>query len=172
MKLKTASISVASILALLACGEAATRAEPLPAAAGTTDGLQGPVQSIDSLAEFKGIWAHSEADCALKTSGRLDADDVDRVTSSSYELVGICEDGIDLLYQPVNCGTSGAVRQDDLVELSAACRIKDYVADRRERVLIKVQDPDTILFADPKFMVFGKYVRCTRSYSCDKAWNN
>jgi hypothetical protein len=34
-----------------------------------------------------------------------------------------------------------------------------------------VQDPETILFADPKFMIFGRYQRCSRDYACEKAWN-
>ena len=68
-------------------------------------------------------------------SGALDKGDLDRVRTSSYELVGICDDGLDMLYQPVNCGASGIVKQNDLVEFSAACRIKDYVADKRQRVL-------------------------------------
>jgi hypothetical protein len=106
----------------------------------------------------------------MQTRGQLDH--VDRVTSSSYEIIGICADGLDLLHQAVSCGASFPVKQDDLIEFSAACRIKDYVADRRERVLLKVQDPDTILVADTKFTVFGKYVRCTRAYACDKSWNN
>ena len=133
--------------------------------------LEGPVESMDSFRDYVGVWAHSDADCQAKMSGRLDKDDVDRVTASSYELVGICADGIDMLHQPVNCGASGFVKQEDLIEFSAACRIKDFVDDRRNRVLLKVQDADTILFADPKFMIFGRYVRCSRQYTCDKSWN-
>ena len=30
---------------------------------------------------------------------------------------------------------------------------------------------DHIQFADQDFMVFGKYVRCSRSYACEKSWN-
>lgn len=139
--------------------------------AGSALALEGAVESVESLKEYAGIWAHSDADCKAKMSGRLDQDGVDRVTSSSYELVGICADGIDLLHQPVNCGASGFVKQDDLLEFSAACRIKDFVDDTRRRVLLKVQDADTIFFADPAFMVFGRYVRCSRQYTCEKAWN-
>jgi formylglycine-generating enzyme required for sulfatase activity len=134
-------------------------------------GLEGRVESVKPLTNLTGIWAHSAADCKVKLSGRLDRPDVDRVTSSSYELVGICGDGVDMLYQPVNCGASDIISQGSQIQFAAACRIKDYVADRRNRVLIKVQDPDTILFADPKFMIFGKYVRCTHAYACAKAWN-
>jgi hypothetical protein len=75
------------------------------------------------------------------------------------------------LYQPVNCGASGIVKQNDLIEFSAACRIKDYVADKRQRVLLKVEDADHIQFADQDFMVFGKYVRCSKTYACEKSWN-
>jgi hypothetical protein len=38
------------------------------------------------------------------------------------------------------------------------------LADKRQCVLLKVQDPDAILFADQELMVFGRYVRCSRSY--------
>jgi hypothetical protein len=133
--------------------------------------IEGNVESVDSLKDFTGIWAHSEDDCKKKMSGGLDAGDLDRVQTSSYELVGICDDGLDMLYQPVNCGASGIVKQHELIEFSAACRIKDYVADKRQRVLLKVEDSDHIQFADQEFMVFGKYVRCSRSYACEKSWN-
>jgi hypothetical protein len=138
--------------------------------ASAASAIEGNVEG-ESLKDFTGIWAHSEDDCKKKMSGALDKGDLDRVQTSSYELVGICDDGLDMLYQPVNCGASGIVKQNDLVEFSAACRIKDYVADKRQRVLLKVQDPDTILFADQEFMVFGRYVRCSRTYSCEKSWN-
>ena len=62
--------------------------------AGSALALEGAVESVESLKEYAGIWAHSDADCKAKMSGRLDQDGVDRVTSSSYELVGICADGI------------------------------------------------------------------------------
>ena len=61
--------------------------------------------------------------------------------------------------------------EEDLIEFSAACRIKDYVADKRQRVLLKVEDADHIQFADQDFMVFGRYVRCGRVYTCEKSWN-
>jgi hypothetical protein len=133
--------------------------------------IEGNVESLDSLKDFTGIWGHSEDDCKKKMSGALDRGDLDRVQASSYELVGICDDGLDMLYQPVNCGASGIVKQEDLIEFHAACRIKDYVADKRQRVLLKVEDADHIQFADQEFMVFGKYVRCSRTYACEKSWN-
>jgi hypothetical protein len=139
--------------------------------AGGAAALEGRVESVDSLKELTGIWAHSEEDCKMKMSGALDKGDLDRVQTSSYELVGICDDGLDMLYQPVNCGASDIVKQEELIEFRAACRVKDYVADKRERVLLKVGDSDHIQFADQNFMVFGSYVRCSRSYSCEKSWN-
>jgi hypothetical protein len=141
------------------------------AMASDASAIEGSVESVDSLKDFTGIWAHSEDDCKKKMSGALDAGDLDRVQTSSYELVGICEDALDMLYQPVKCGASGIVKQEDLIEFRAACRIKDYVADKRQRVLLKVEDADHIQFADQDFMVFGKYVRCSRTYACEKSWN-
>jgi hypothetical protein len=49
------------------------------------------------------------------------------------------------------------------------CRIKDNVADKRQRVL-PMDDEDRIQFADEDVMVFGKYV-CRRAYACEKSWN-
>jgi hypothetical protein len=139
------------------------------ASAGGVAAIEGHAESPDTLKAFTGIWAHSEDDCKKKMSGALDKGDLDRVQTSSYELVGICEDGLDMLYQPVNCLASDIGKQEDVVEFRAACRIKDYVADKRERVLIKVDDPDHIEFTDKEFTVFGRYVRCSRSYECEKS---
>lgn len=130
---------------------------------------EGRAEDRENLKAFAGIWAHSEDDCKKKMSGALDKDDVDRVQTSSYELVGICEDGLDMLYQPVNCGASDIGKQKDVIEFRAACRIKDYVDDKAQRVLIKVEDPDHIEFIDKDFMVLGRYVRCSRKYECEKS---
>jgi hypothetical protein len=43
--------------------------------------------------------------------------------------------------KPVNCLASNIGKQEDVVEFRASCRIKDYIADERERVLVKVEDP-------------------------------
>jgi len=131
--------------------------------------LEGNVESVESLKDLTGLWAHSEADCKTELSGALKH--ADRATGASYEFVGICADGVDMLYQPVNCGASDIVKQGDLIEFSAACRIKDYVAKKRQRVLLKVENADRIMFADPKFMIFGRYQRCNRAYTCEKSWN-
>jgi hypothetical protein len=136
---------------------------------GSLAATEGQSENPANLKAFTGIWAHSEDDCKKKMSGALDKGDLDRVQTSSYELVGICEDGLDMLYQPVNCGASDIGKQEDVVEFRAACRIKDYVADKRERVLIKIDNPDHIEFIDKDFMVFGRYVRCSRSYECEKS---
>ena len=136
-------------------------------AAADVAALEGQVESPGTLKALTGIWAHSEDDCQKKMSGALDKGDLDRVQTSSYELVGICEDGLDMLYQPVNCGAFDIAKREDVIEFWAACRIKDYVADKRERVLIKADDPDHIEFTDKDFMVFGRYVRCSRSYECE-----
>ena len=147
------------VLGALLCG----------ALSGGVAALEGQVESPDTLKALTGIWAHSEDDCKMKMSGALDRGDLDRVQTSSYELVGIHEDGLDMLYQPVNCLASNIGKQEDVVEFRASCRIKDYIADERERVLVKVEDPDHIEFTDKDFMVFGRYVRRSRSYECEKS---
>jgi hypothetical protein len=119
------------VLGALLCG----------ALSGGVAALEGQVESPDTLKAFTGIWAHSEDDCKMKMSGALDRGDLDRVQTSSYELVGIYEDGLDMLYQPVNCLASNIGKQEDVAEFRASCRIKDYIADERERVLVKVEDP-------------------------------
>ena len=160
------------------CERDQDHAAPPPNPPGNREGIEQPepegedkVETVDSLKEFTGIWAHSEADCEKKMSGALDKGDMDRVQTSSYELVGICENGLDMLYQPVNCGASQITKQEDMIKFRAACRIKDYVSDKQDRVLLKVEGKNDILFADPDFMVFGRYVRCSQTYTCEKAWN-
>jgi len=51
-----------------------------------------------------GVWAHNSAACRDYTSGKVDRLP-DRASKTSYELIGICANGIDLLYQPVGCRT-------------------------------------------------------------------
>jgi hypothetical protein len=75
------------VLGALLCG----------ALSGGVAALEGQVESPDTLKAFTGIWAHSEDDCKMKMSGALDRGDLDRVQTSSYELVGIYEDGLDML---------------------------------------------------------------------------
>ena len=79
--------------------------------AGGLAALEGQVENPDTLKAFTGIWAHSEDDCQKKMSGALDKGDLDRVQTSSYELVGICEDGLDMLYHSFRYWQAGGHRR-------------------------------------------------------------
>ncbi len=132
------------VLGALLCG----------ALSGGVAALEGQVESPDTLKAFTGIWAHSEDDCQKKMSGALDRGDLDRVQTSSYELVGIYEDGLDMLYQPVNCLASNIGKQEDVVEFRASCRIKDNLAGESERVLARRRPPAS----DSGSMVFPWFI--------------
>jgi len=54
-----------------------------------------------------GVWAHTSAACRDYTSGKVDRLP-DRASKTTYELVGICANGIELLYQPVGCQTKAS----------------------------------------------------------------
>jgi hypothetical protein len=125
------------------------------------------VEPMKSLEEYSGLWAHSEADC--KTIMSPEFENKDRSTRARYGAIGICKTDIDMVAQPVGCRASGFAKRGNLIEFYAACRIKDYVADRRMRVEINVQSRDHILFSDLDFMIFGRYVRCSRQYTCVEA---
>jgi len=79
--------------------------------------------------EFKdlvGVWAHTSAACSDYTSGKVDRLP-DRVSKTPYELIGICTNGVELLYQPVGCRTNASnVEGVPRVEVDSLCSVKDY----------------------------------------------
>jgi hypothetical protein len=124
-------------------------------------------QTADTLEDFRGIWAHTAADCEAQLSGRLD--EMPNATSSQYEVIGICEDGIDIFHQPVECSASQIEGQADRVEFLAACYVKDYPADK--------QSPATIInrgrgskislsINSESYSLSGNYLRCIKTYNC------
>jgi hypothetical protein len=125
---------------------------------------------MDSLKDFTGIWAHSRADCK-KMSGQLDREGVDLGD------ILIIRAGRNLRRRGRHAVPARQLRRFRHREAEGPGRVQRGVPDQRlspdkwERVLLKVQGSDTILFADQKFMIFGKYVRCSHTYTCEKSWN-
>jgi hypothetical protein len=127
--------------------------------------------------EFKdlvGVWAHTSAACTDYTSGKVDRLP-DRVSKTEYELIGICTNGVDLLYQPVGCRTNATnVEGVPRVEVDSLCSIKDY-APEGGHFRIEVNGPNSISFHEKdftgNFLISGDYVRCERHYLCSERVN-
>ena len=128
--------------------------------------------------EFKdlvGVWAHSSAACSDYTSGKVDRLP-DRVSKTPYELIGICTNGVELLYQPVGCRTNASnVEGMPRVEVDSLCSVKDY-APKGGHFRIEVNGPNSISFHEPDFTgdfsISGDYVRCERHYLCSDRVND
>jgi hypothetical protein len=119
---------------------------------------------MTSLKDLTGIWAHSEADCK-----KFDTENP--TTLKTYELVGICNDGLDLMYQPVRCTASAAVRRADKLHVAAVCWTKGLYQTRHS-IGITIKGGDAISFNESDFdkaafSITGDYVRCNRYYRCE-----
>jgi hypothetical protein len=131
-------------------------------------------QDDGKFTDLVGVWAHTAAACADFTSGKVDRLP-DRASQTPYELVGICANGIDLLYQPVGCrtdATKGA--SGNKVDVRSNCSVKDY-EPQAGTFGIDVAGPDAIAFHEDDFTgdfsIAGDYVRCERHYTCSERVN-
>ena len=122
-----------------------------------------------SLKKITGIWAHSAADCKRDIAGSLKRGEIDRVTATSYEMVGICTNGLELLFQPHHCTASSIHKISGGLEFRGRCRVKDYQLTSRFNISVKssrVISFNKKDFDKAYFWIEGSYVRCTRSYVC------
>jgi hypothetical protein len=128
--------------------------------------------------EFKdlvGVWAHTSAACSDYTSGKVDRLP-DRVSKTPYELIGICTNGVELLYQPVGCRTNASnVEGVPRVEVDSLCSVKDY-EPQGGHFRIEVNGPNSISFHEAdftgNFSISGDYVRYERHYLCSDRVND
>jgi formylglycine-generating enzyme required for sulfatase activity/tRNA A-37 threonylcarbamoyl transferase component Bud32 len=116
-----------------------------------------------ALKDFAGVWAKSAAGCQAWVSNRIR----DKQTGASYGLIGICDHGFDVLYWTVGCDASNIVRRPDAMELSAACRIRDFTQPT-VRMRVGVNGTNALSFNSrtENFSLIGSYQRCTNSYKC------
>ncbi len=131
-------------------------------------------QEHGKFTDLVGVWAHTSVACAAFSSGEVDKLP-DRASQTPYELVGICADGVDLLYQPVGCrthATKGA--GGSKVEVDSLCSVKDY-EPQSGHFRIAISGPDSISFREDDFTgdfsIAGNYVRCERHYTCSERVN-
>jgi hypothetical protein len=131
--------------------------------------LRTPVSAQDAVPnDLVGIWAHSQRDCRIKLSGKLDRGNISRMDQTPYQFIGFCKAGVDWLYQPVGCAASTVAKEGNGYRYSGKCREKDYPLAGTS-FSIKRAGPNSISFADftnQDFMIEGTYVRCSQSYEC------
>jgi hypothetical protein len=132
--------------------------------AATGASLAGASKKVTPLKDLAGVWAHSEADCKKR-------DTENPTTLKTYGLVGICNDGLDLMHQPVSCVASAGVRRTDKLHVAAVCWTKGTYQSRHS-VGITIRSGDAISFNESdfdtgSFSISGDYVRCSRYYRCN-----
>jgi len=132
--------------------------------------LAGPAKSAEPLHDFAGVWARASVGCDARVSGSLR--NVDKATANKFHLIGICGNGFDLIHQPVGCVASKVVGRPNIVEFSAACRVKDYPV-KQLHIRITVVAKDRISFNKKDFdknyfYIAGEYQRCSRSFTCQE----
>ncbi len=128
--------------------------------------LQLAVDSPSTLKELSGLWAPSKAGCEAILSDKPPSPSVGK----HFGVIGICSNGLEMLYQPVSCSARDLGRKSDIVQIAASCRIKDYDPVPL-RLRISVKDQNNISFFkedfDPSYFTLeGAYRRCNRTYQC------
>jgi hypothetical protein len=80
-------------------------------------------ERLDTLKTFTGIWAPAGAAPPSVACEKELSSGGDRTPSEArpYELLGICERGIDYLYQPVNCDATNITPHRTSVEFDERC---------------------------------------------------
>jgi hypothetical protein len=131
-------------------------------------------QENGEFGDLIGVWAHNSAACSDYASGKVDRLP-DRASKTPYELIGICANGIELLYQPVGCRTSASkVPGVNRVEVDSTCSVKDYDTERGH-FRIEVTGPNSISFHESdfkgNFLISEDYVRCEHHYQCSERVN-
>jgi hypothetical protein len=114
-----------------------------------------------------GVWSPTAEGFAVYAAK---GDDLSHSTGARYRLIGFCSNGFDMLYQPVGCNASSIGAPSGTIELSAACRVKDYPLSHLH-IGIRVNSGNTISFsqsdfANADFSISGDYRRCSRRYTC------
>ena len=132
-----------------------------------------------SLKDFTGIWAPADggavpADVACKKE-LASREHQNPSQRRPYELVGICERGIDILYQPVHCHASNVIGDGTSVQFDERCTTKgEYIDSFHSRIIMKGKR--SIEFSRTPTQSGGgyspdlkiRYIRCNRAYSCKR----
>jgi len=130
-------------------------------------------EAATSLADLQGVWAHTPADCKRDLAGEWQRGEIDRVTATSYSKIGICRDGVEMLFQPQHCTATSVSATSSGLEVRGPCRVKG--SHLKARFTIK-HTPFGISFNMKDFdagyfWIEGDYVRCSKSYSCTEPLN-
>ena len=96
-----------------------------------------------------------------------------RAEARPYELVGICDRGIDYLYRPVYCDASNVIPHGTGVEFDERCTTKgDYIDAFHSRIMM-TGERSIVLSRTPTKSGGGyspspklRYIRCNQAYSC------
>lgn len=136
-------------------------------------------ERIDSLKNFTGIWAPAEGStapanvaCKKELSSRGHQNPCE---ARPCELLGICERGIDYLYQSVYCDAANITPHGTSFEFNELCTTKgEYIDEFHSRIIV-TGERSIVLSRTPTKSGGGyssspnaRYIRCNRTYSCER----
>jgi hypothetical protein len=136
-------------------------------------------ERLDSLKKFTGIWAPAEGGtarpsvaCKKELSGGGDRSPSE---ARPYQLLGICERGIDYLYQPVYCDATNITPHGASVEFDERCTTKGQYIDEFHSRITVMSHRAIVLSRTPTKSGGGyspspklRYIRCSQTYSCER----
>jgi hypothetical protein len=122
--------------------------------------------SPSTLKELTGLWAPSKAGC----EAILSKEPPPRSVAKHFGVIGICSNGLEMVYQPVSCSARDLGNKSNVISIAAACRTKDYEPIPL-RIRISVKNPNVISFSEEdfdtnQFSLEGAYRRCNHTYQC------
>ena len=134
-------------------------------------------ERLDSLKNFTGIWAPAEGGAAppsvacqkeLSSGGNRTPSE-----ARPYELLGICERGIDYLYQPTYCDATNITLHGTSVEFDERCTTKGDYIDEFHSGITDLGHGAIVLSRTPTKSDGGyspspklRYIRCNQTYNC------
>ena len=135
-------------------------------------------ERLNSLKTFTGIWVPAEGGAAppgVACEKELSGGDRTPSEARPYELLGICERGIDYLYQPVNCDATNVTPHRTSVEFDERCTTKGSYIDEFHSRITALGHRAIVLSRTPTKSGGGyspspklHYIRCNQTYTCKR----
>ena len=115
-----------------------------------------------------GALAHFRPDPHLSSGGKRTPSE-----ARPYELLGICERGIDYLYQPTYCDAANITPHGTSVEFDERCTTKGEYVDEFHSRITDLGHGAIVLSRTPTKSDGGytpspklRYIRCNQTYNC------
>jgi hypothetical protein len=137
--------------------------------------FQAPSARADSLKDLTGVWVSTDAGNAAARAAckKYLADEFSPslAKAGGYDVIGICERGIEDQVQAIRCSASNVGRRGSSVSFTMTCAVKGSPpldSDKHIPMQLTV-DRNAIRLTTPEPSYFSaNYIRCNRSYTCSE----